>query len=457
LTRPLALALAAVAAALLAFAPAAMAKDRVLTLYSPKISSEPYVHDTHSVRLRANGREAPAEGGFVTGFVEQVLVDSKNPKAKPLPNSKMMIHHFLYFAPGRIGSEAGSCWAGAGFISGRGEEHPSGKFSHYTPPDARAKYGIPNKTADGSAPEWRLVAMVMNHYQRPKDFYVRTKVRYTTEEREPVNPVVVGDCATLRNQMAYDVPGGGGRGSNFVNQSNWTAPFSGRILLAANHQHGGGKYQTFESQTCNREVFRAPVYHGTKRHIYNRIRPILHEPGPIGTGAYGSVTGIPVREGEQFSRAAVHDNENLHVASMGFWIFLMVRDDSVGDCDPMPSDVRELNRPKRFDRTPNHGLVVPQLFKPDGAFSTFSGDPLSVGDRFFRPDRVRSNVGETVRWSFTGNEPHSVTVANGPRGFSSLYTGERGGGYEFTPTVPGTYRLTCLIHPTTMGQDLVVR
>jgi hypothetical protein len=44
-------------------APAASAKERVLTLYSPRIDSQPYVHDTHNVTLRANGRQAPAKPG----------------------------------------------------------------------------------------------------------------------------------------------------------------------------------------------------------------------------------------------------------------------------------------------------------------------------------------------------------------------------------------------------------
>ena len=35
--------------------------------------------------------------GYITGFAEQALVDSKNPKAKLLPIAKMMVHHFLYF------------------------------------------------------------------------------------------------------------------------------------------------------------------------------------------------------------------------------------------------------------------------------------------------------------------------------------------------------------------------
>ena len=66
-------------------------------------------------------------------------------------------------------------------------------------------------------------------------------------------------------------------------------------------------------------------------------------------------------------------------------------------------------------------------------------------------------MGQTVTWRFSGTAAHSVTVANGPRGFSSLYVGQRRGSYSFTPQVPGTYRLTCLVHPTTMAQTLEVR
>jgi plastocyanin len=31
------------------------------------------------------------------------------------------------------------------------------------------------------------------------------------------------------------------------------------------------------------------------------------------------------------------------------------------------------------------------------------------------------------------------------------------GSYSFTPIVPGTYKLTCLIHPTTMSQTVRVK
>jgi hypothetical protein len=448
--------LAGTVLALAVMAPAAAAKERVLTLYSPRIDSLPYVHDTHNVTLRADGRQAPAKPGYILGFKEMALVDSKDPKAKPLPIAKMMVHHLLYNAPGRV-DDMGGCWRGFGFFGGRGEEHPLGRMLTGVPKRFRDRYGIANRKPDGSAPDWRLTAMVMNHYKRPKSFYVRTRIHYTTEPRESIAPVIIGNCAQLANGMSYDVPGGGPPGSNHVDESTWTAPFSGRLLAAISHQHGGGKHHLLESETCGRRIFKAPVYHGLPQHPYNTIRPILHEPGPIGNGSYATAKGIPIVEGEVLRRAAVHDNHNLHVAAMGFWIAMFVPDDSVQRCGPLPDDIIEINRPRRFDRTPNHDLVVPQLRRPSGAFRPFDGAPLSIGDNFFRPQKITAAVGQTVTWRFDGTLPHTVTVANGPRGFSSVYWGRTGGTYSVTPQVPGTYRLTCLVHPTSMAQTLEVK
>jgi plastocyanin len=122
----------------------------------------------------------------------------------------------------------------------------------------------------------------------------------------------------------------------------------------------------------------------------------------------------------------------------------------------MPTDMVDLNRPRRFDRTPDHDLRVPQLARPISGSGVFDGNPLEVGDDFFRPGRITAKAGETVTWSFAGAKPHNVAVANGPRGFSSLYTGRTSGTYSVTPKVRGTYRLVCLVHPMTMAQTLKV-
>ena len=300
--------------------------ERVVTLYSPKLHSEPYVHEQQSVVLRPDGRGAPRGPGYITGFKEQVLVDSKRPDAKPLPIRRMMVHHLLYFAPGRVGQLPGSCF---GLIGLRAEEHPRGHFAQPIPRSVRRRYGVENRTPSGTAPEWLLVVMVMNHYRRPKDFYVRTKVYYSKGPRRPTSPVILGDCSTTLSGMLYDVPGGGRPGATFTQSGDWTVPrgLNGRIVIAESHQHGGAKYQTLSSRTCGRRILKAPAYYGRPDHPYNTVRPILHEPGPIGNGTYATASGIPVREGDVLRRVAVHDNGNLHVAAMGFWVLWIARDD----------------------------------------------------------------------------------------------------------------------------------
>ena len=465
---------AVVAAVLLV--PPAQATERVLTLHSPKIVVPPYEHKVELLDLSPDGKHAPSEPGWVTGFKEQVLVDSKRPDAKPLSISKLRVHHLVWLAPTRVDQAPASCYNSV--VGRRGEEFPLGRRRRQLPASYRERYGVLNQDPQGRAPAWRLSAMVMNHTRRSKSLYVRAKVHYVTgERRQQVYPTVVGRCSAVTNGMAYDVPGGGGPGSTFVDRTTWRAPFSGRIVGVESHQHGGAKYQTLRSVTCRRPLFKSPVYHGGPRHPYNAIRPILHEPGPIGTGSYATQKGIPVVKGEVLEREAVHDNSNLHVQSMGFWYVYLVKDPSVERCGPIPDDVIETNKPARYDPTPNYGLAVPQLYEPGNAIPLLFGSslvlggpllrptaasaraagPLEVGDLFFNPGSVSARVGETVTWRFRSSQPHSVTVANGPRGFSSRYLGYTRGRYSFVPRVPGKYRLTCLIHPTSMGQTLVVK
>jgi hypothetical protein len=259
--------------------------------------------------------------------------------------------------------------------------------------------------------------------------------------------------------MSYDVPGGGAPGSTYVDRSQWTVPFSGRILGGGSHHHGGALHQTLRSVTCGRTLFDAKAYYGADDHPYNTIRPILHEPGPIANGTFRTLQGIPVTAGEVLEREAVHSNEELHVAAMGFWATYFVRDDNVAPCAPMPSDLREVTVPAKYDQRAPYVFdrPVPQLFAPRGRWKAFDGKPIPVGDQWFKPQRLTAKVGEKITWQFRGFEPHSVSVANGPRGFSSSYLGVTRGSYSFTPTVPGTYKLTCLIHPTTMSQTVKVK
>jgi plastocyanin len=135
----------------------------------------------------------------------------------------------------------------------------------------------------------------------------------------------------------------------------------------------------------------------------------------------------------------------------------MARDDSVTRCAPMPWDVQEVTVPPKYDTAAPfvYDRRVPQLFATHGKWKPFPS-VSRVYDQFFAPQRLTARVGQKLTWQFAGAQPHSVSVTSGPRGFSSSYLGNVSGRYSFTPSVAGTYRLTCLIHPTTMSQTVRV-
>ena len=60
-----------------------------------------------------------------------------------------------------------------------------------------------------------------------------------------------------------------------------------------------------------------------------------------------------------------------------------------------------------------------------------------------------------LNWRFGGDELHNVTVASGPRGFSSAHL-DPGRSYRKKLTTPGTYKLFCGLHPVAMTQTVKV-
>ena len=119
---------------------------------------------------------------------------------------------------------------------------------------------------------------------------------------------------------------------------------------------------------------------------------------------------------------------------------------------------QEVTVPPKYDTAAPfvYDRRVPQLYATHGRWRPFPA-VSRVYDQLFKPQRSTARVGQRLTWRFSGGQPHSVTVTSGPRGFSSNYIGNVSGDYSFTPTVPGTYRLTCLIHPTTMSQTVRVK
>jgi plastocyanin len=83
---------------------------------------------------------------------------------------------------------------------------------------------------------------------------------------------------------------------------------------------------------------------------------------------------------------------------------------------------------------------------------------VSLGDDWFvrdaRPTTVTVDRGDTVRWRWTGRNPHNVQVQRGPATFRSKV--KRSGTFSRALRRRGTYRIVCSIHQPAMRMTLVV-
>ena len=78
------------------------------------------------------------------------------------------------------------------------------------------------------------------------------------------------------------------------------------------------------------------------------------------------------------------------------------------------------------------------------------------GRPFFRRPNVSLLAGGTLTWRFDGPTLHNITLANGPRGFSSKNL-SRAARFKKKLTVPGTYQLFCGLHPVDMTATIKVK
>ena len=80
---------------------------------------------------------------------------------------------------------------------------------------------------------------------------------------------------------------------------------------------------------------------------------------------------------------------------------------------------------------------------------------VSVADDVFKPRTMTVSKGTTIRWRWTGDNLHNVTVTRGPVKFKS---GTKSSGtFSRTLRRRGTYRIVCTIHLPGMRQTITVR
>jgi plastocyanin len=410
----------------------------------------PFELSNYKVGIAVTGNvPKPDVDGFITKMSTDV-VDARTHKVVPI--QRVMLHHIVFanlFAPG-AGRPAQAFY-------GDGEERAKMEL----PPG----YGYPTRAAD----RWALVWMLMNHRNRGDRVMIRYTLTIDSDPTlKPVVPVVL-DASHGRQGLVYDVPGSGRPGSLDVRTARATAPATGRLVAGLGHVHGGAKDLVVTQPTCgNRVIYRSRPTWGLPSHPFYRVRPVLHEPGPIDMSRFASRQGIPVTAGQPLQLSSRYDASRPHTRVMGLLLMYLAPDPAVTDgCGPLPADVRTL-KTATPGRAAAPRVTIPLTgFGPGGVGITVPGPPgpmrhaagdaeVSVGSNFYAAGNLSVPAGATVTWRFGDRVLHNVTLASGPRGFSSDRL-HNGGTYARRLTAPGTYKFFCELHPVGMVQRIVVR
>jgi plastocyanin len=444
--------LAVTAAALFAAAPAFGTPQQLTYTYGP-VRVAPFEVNQG---VAFNDVPKPTVDGYIT-HMEVEVVDAKGQKISP---TELMLHHIVFLNLGqglKLDHHDWTCSIFTG-IDGR-TRLPALADRFYAAGEERnvldlpAGYGYPVKGDDN----WILTWMLMNHHPHAQNAYIQYKLTYETDPLSPAYMVWL-DVRNCLGDPVFNVPGGGAAGSTYSQTATWTATQPGRIVAGGGHLHGGGRAIALSEPSCgDRQLFVSRPLYGLPDNVFYHVVPALHEPGPINMSGFETATGIPLAKGEKLKITATYDDQWPHVRVMGIFGVYFAPDASItSSCGALPADLetRASTAPGRTD--PPH-FKVPLARPPRGKWRTLrSGATIRVDDAGFARERVRVRRGAKLRWRFSGSGLHNVTLATGPRGFSSPNLDqERTFGYRFK--VPGTYKLFCTLHPTSMVEVVKVK
>jgi plastocyanin len=392
----------------------------------------------------------------VNGYIVHMDATLVNSKGRRVTIRDVMLHHLVFHRrrESKVRNQCSSRHSEPFF--GTGEENQQLRL----PPG----YGYRITRRD----RWRVTAMLMSHSMPALNVYIRYHVTVETGRRlTPVHAfwVRANGCSPT---VSYPVYGGGAPGATDYRHYDWTAPYDGRIVAVGGHLHGGAKDMWLSQPRCgDRRLLDTRPFFGMPDHLYYRVRPILHEPGPMDTHYFMSRTGIPIRRGETIRLTGAYDSSVPHPRVMSIMHVYIARDGHVPTgCTPLPADARELQKTTRVRTEPplvkvplnglnDQGHVFEILDAPWPLQSLQSGAVVDLRDNRFSTTHIALPVGGNLTWRFEDRTAHNVLFANGPRVVGSP-TLSGGRSYTTKFPVPGHYELFCYLHPLTMHQVVEV-
>lgn len=408
----------------------------------------------------------------IDGFITRMSVDVVDKNGKPVGIDRLMLHHIVFSNLGRFGGDKRDRTCDNLTLLDNKTTLPAVVERFYAAGEERAEmelppgYGYEIHAGD----RWFMTWMLMNHRATDDEAYVQYKI--TTDDGTggvtPVKPYWL-DVANCKADPVFDVPGGGKRGSTFAESSTFTVPEASRIVAAGGHVHGGAKDLTLTEPDCGgRKLLDSRPAWGRKTHPFYNVKPVLHEPGPVNMSGTLSAAGFPVAAGGRLTLTANYDAELPHTRVMGIMVVYAAPDPAVtSPCGALPQDVRTVKTTKphrtkapRFD-VPLTGLdddgeAITISAPPGRRRALGSGGTINVKDFAFSRPNIMVRRGAKVRWKFRDEALHDVTLASGPRGFSSPHLND-GRTYTTKFTKKGTYRVFCSLHPVRMTQTVLVR
>ena len=147
--------------------------------------------------------------------------------------------------------------------------------------------------------------MLMSHSIRPKDAYIRYRVKVVTGKRlTAVRPfwLRANGCG---KQVSYPCPAAARRARPAARSSPGACrSTAGSSPSAATSTAARRTCGSRSPAASNRRLLDTAPRYGMPNHLYYRARPILHEPGPIDTRYFLSRTGIPVQRGRAIASPA---------------------------------------------------------------------------------------------------------------------------------------------------------